>query len=282
MQFRMLGPLQMYDDRRRAATELTSPLQQRLLKALLAHPNTLVPASVLVRELWGGRPPHKAGNALQAHASRLRRAMERAEPGGPGAARLVARDAGYLLRVGPEELDSARFRLGVRRARALAGSDPEEAGLLLRQALSRWRGAALAGPRGPAGDALAVVLEQERLGALEAVFDLSLLTGQHRRIVPELREAVLAHPARPRFREQLGRALAGPRVTPPPAGGGRALRPVPPAPGDARSGGAGRDGGAGSGELDRLRALVERIASDQHALRSAIAQLSELVGRTAA
>ncbi|MFF9142647.1 BTAD domain-containing putative transcriptional regulator [Streptomyces albogriseolus] len=281
MQFRMLGPLQMYDDRRRAATELTSPLQQRLLKALLAHPNTLVPASVLVRELWGGRPPHKAGNALQAHASRLRRAMERAEPGGPGAARLVARDAGYLLRVGPEELDSARFRLGVRRARALAGSDPEEAGLLLRQALSRWRGDALAGPRGPAGDALAVVLEQERLGALEAVFDLSLLTGQHRRIVPELREAVLAHPARPRFREQLGRALAGPRVTPP-AGGGRALRPVPPAPGDARSGGAGRDGGAGSGELDRLRALVERIASDQHALRSAIAQLSELVGRTAA
>ncbi len=66
MQFRMLGPLQMYDDRRRAATELTSPLQQRLLKALLAHPNTLVPASVLVRELWGGRPPQKAGNALQA------------------------------------------------------------------------------------------------------------------------------------------------------------------------------------------------------------------------
>ncbi|MFI1961256.1 BTAD domain-containing putative transcriptional regulator [Streptomyces althioticus] len=281
MQFRMLGPLQLYDDRRRAVTELTSPMQQRLLKALLAHPGTLVPTAVLVRELWGGRPPDKAGNALQAHASRLRRAMERAEPGGPGAARLVARDAGYLLRVGPEELDSARFRLGVRRARALAGSDPEEAGLLLRQALGQWRGDALAGPRGPAADALAVVLEQERLGALEAVFDLALLTGQHRRIVPELREAVVAHPARPRFREQLGRALEGPRRTPP-VGGGRALRPVPPAPGDARFGRAGRDGGAGSGELDRLRALVERLASDQHALRSAIAQLSELVGRTAA
>ncbi|MEU0580339.1 BTAD domain-containing putative transcriptional regulator [Streptomyces griseoincarnatus] len=281
MQFRMLGPLQMYDDRRRAVTELTSPMQQRLLKALLAHPNTLVPTAVLVRELWGGRPPDKAGNALQAHASRLRRAMERADPGGPGAARLAARDAGYLLRVGPQELDSARFRLGVRRARALAGSDPEEAGLLLRQALGRWRGEALAGPRGPAADALAVMLEQERLGALEAVFDLALLTGQHRRIVPELREAVLAHPARPRFREQLGRALAGPRGTPP-ADGGPALRPVPPSPGDAGDGGAGRDGGAGSGELDRLRALVERLASDQRALRSAIAQLSELVGRTAA
>ncbi|PZT70801.1 hypothetical protein DN402_05490 [Streptomyces sp. SW4] len=243
----------------------------------------------------------------------------------------MARDSGYLLRVRPEELDIARFRLGVHRARALAGTDPEEAGLLLRQALGLWRGAALAGPRGPIGAALAVVLEQERLGALEAVFDLALHTGQHRRIVPELREAVLAHPARTRFREQLSRALAGPRRAAP-AGPERPLRPVPTTPGGgaghggtsgtsgpagggrigaghtggghpgaarigadrvgadrvgadrvgADRGGADRGGAGQGGELDRLRALVDRIASDQHALQSAIAQLSELVGRTAA
>lgn len=270
MQFRMLGPLQVYDDKRRVVTALTSPKQQQLLKALLARPGSLVPTADLVRELWGTRPPAKAGNALQAHASRLRQTMAGAEPGGAGAARLVARHSGYLLRVRPEELDSARFRLGVHRARALAGTDPEEAGLLLRQALGLWRGAALAGARGPIGAALAVVLERERLGALEAVFDLALHTGQHRRIVPELREAVLAHPARTRFREQLSRALAGPRTTP--AGSEPPLRPV-----RAAADGAGR-----GGELDRLRALVDRIASDQHALQSAIAQLSELVGRTAA
>ncbi|WP_217250868.1 BTAD domain-containing putative transcriptional regulator [Streptomyces sp. AC602_WCS936] len=291
MQFRMLGPLQLHDDKRRTVTTPTSPKQQQLLKALLARPGALVPTADLVRELWGARPPAKAGNALQAHASRLRQTMSRAEPGGCGAARLVARDCGYLLRVRPEELDSARFRLGVHRARALVGTDPEEAGLLLRQALGQWRGAALAGPRGPIGAALAVVLEQERLGALEAVFDLALHTGQHRRIVPELREAVLAHPARTRFREQLSRAMAGPRG-PVPAGTGRTLRPVRTAPGGAVQAGAGHGGagqvGAGhrgtgqGGELDRLRALVDRIASDQHALQSAIAQLSELVGRTAA
>lgn len=276
MQFRILGPLQMHDDKRGAVTTLTSPKQQRLLKALLARPGALVPTADLVREVWGARPPAKAGNALQAHASRLRQAMSRAESGGSGAARLVARDCGYLLRMGPEELDSARFRLGVHRARVVAGTDPEEACLLLRQALGQWRGAALAGPCGPIGAALAAVLEQERLGALEAVFDLALRTGQHRRIVPELRAAVLAHPARTRFREQLGSALAGPRRAVP-AGAGRPLRPVRTAPGGAGQGGA-RQGG----ELDRLRALVDRLASDQHALRSAIAELSELVGRTAA
>lgn len=274
MQFRILGPLEMYDDRQRRGTPLTSPKQQLLLGALLARPGRLVPVEDLVRELWGARPPSKAGNALQAHVSRLRQAMAAAEPGRTGAPRLVARTSGYLLRARPEEVDSSRFRLGVHRARALAGTDPEEAYTVLRQALGLWRGTALAGCRGPIGAALADRLERERLGALEAMFDLALHTGQHRRVVPELREAVLAHPAHGRFRAQLRRALTR-------GGGLRAEHR-----GSARprhrvhtvAGGRGDDR-----ELDRLRALVDRIALDQHALQSAIEQLSALVGgRTAA
>jgi hypothetical protein len=54
---------------------------------------------------------------------------------------LITRPPGYLLRVGPDELDVARFERLVGEARA---AEPANAAEKLREALALWRGAPLA------------------------------------------------------------------------------------------------------------------------------------------
>lgn len=208
MHFRVLGPPGIYDDVRQRSVRLTSPKQRVLLGALLVRLGTPVPTEELIRELWGSNAPDKAGNALQAHVSRLRQQLIEVEPSRANTPRLVVRGAGYVLQARPDELDSVRFRLQVTRAGRLLESDPHAATLLLRKALGLWAGSALeGGTHGPLCSAAAARLEEERLLALEDLCDAQLRLGRHRQVVRRLEELVAAHPLRTRFRDQLAVAL---------------------------------------------------------------------------
>ncbi|MFJ9739206.1 BTAD domain-containing putative transcriptional regulator [Streptomyces sp. NPDC101166] len=210
MQFRILGSPELYDDVRRRHTPLNAPKQRLLLGALVSQAHRTVSREALVRELWGAKPPRKSASTLNAHVSLLRKSLLDLEPQRAHAPRLVARGCGYLLEATPSETDFGRFRQGLARARRTAADDPEHTCATLREALALWRGTVLeGGAHGPLCARLAARLEEERLQALELLFDCALRTGLHRYVVPELEEVAAAHPWRERFHDQLMEALCG-------------------------------------------------------------------------
>ena len=75
-----------------------------LLALLLTRANELVSAEWLVDELWGAEPPRTASNALQYHVSQLRKALAPHDV-------IATQEQGYMIRVGPNELDVLRFEL---------------------------------------------------------------------------------------------------------------------------------------------------------------------------
>src|SRR6266542_1888495 len=130
MDFRILGPLEVYDNGRPLA--LGGAKQRALLAILLLHANEVVPVERLLEDLWGDSQPSSGAKALHVFVSQLRKAI--------GEDRVVTRRPGYLLRLDHEELDLNRFQ----RLREQAESaEPREAGAILREALSVWRGAPL-------------------------------------------------------------------------------------------------------------------------------------------
>ncbi|MFD5751116.1 BTAD domain-containing putative transcriptional regulator [Streptomyces sp. NPDC127033] len=281
MLFRILGAPEVYDERSRRGIRLTSPMQGTLLGALLARPGTVVSVEGLVHELWGDAPPAKSANALQAHVSRLRQtlALLEAERGRP---RLVTHRSGYVLRADELETDSGRFRLGVARARQTAARDPQAAYHQLRRALPLWRGKVLQGSvLGPLGIALTDDLERVGRDALATLLDTALRTGRAEQVLEEVRRVADSHPASSRFREQLALALrrrgrpSGADPVPPVPSAGR-RRPVrPPVP--VRTPEAAGDGRGPADEVDRLRALVRHLASEQQSLRTRLELLTDLV-----
>jgi DNA-binding SARP family transcriptional activator len=78
------------------------------LAILLLHANEVVSTDRLIEELWGERPPASAPKSLQAYISRLRHALEGAQRNGADSV-IVTRGGGYLIRVGPGELDLDRL-----------------------------------------------------------------------------------------------------------------------------------------------------------------------------
>ncbi|MFF3767066.1 BTAD domain-containing putative transcriptional regulator [Streptomyces sp. NPDC001922] len=300
MLFRMLGVPEVYDERGNRGIRLTSSKQGTLLGALMARPGMPVHTDELVHELWGDHPPGKAGNALQAHVSRLRQTLSLLEPELAGRSRLLTNRSGYALQAHERETDAGRFRLSVARARRLAGREPQAAYHQVRQALALWRGEVLEGSaRGPICAAVAADLERVREEALEAMFDAALRSGRHEQVLAELREAVRAHPEHPQFGAQLTLALhrAGPAAGPTQTGPGHAPghghgtvhRGAAGGPGHRPGRGEGPSGGIRaphearrSDELDRLRGLVQLLASEQRSLRVRLERLSALVGEGAA
>jgi len=136
MDFRLLGPLEVFDGS--ARLPIAAGQQRALLAMLLLHSNRTVGREQIVDALWGeGVVPESALKMVQIHISQLRKALP--EP------RLHTRPPGYLLEVGENELDLARFERSVGSARqALSEGRADEARKLLGDALALWRGRALA------------------------------------------------------------------------------------------------------------------------------------------
>ncbi|WP_335976962.1 AfsR/SARP family transcriptional regulator [Streptomyces sp. CA2R106] len=313
MQVRILGPAEIYDDARGRRVRLNSPKQRMLLGALATRPGTPVPTVLLLRELWGDDAPDKAANALQAHVSRLRQVLTEVEPARAKAPRLVARGAGYLLQVRPDEIDSTQFRTEAAQARRFAAGDPRTAYTLLTKALKLWRGPAMdGGCGGPLCAGAAARLEEERLQATEDLYDAALRLGVERQVVGPLEALVAAHPGRERFRRQLAvaRGRSGRRGAPPVvvpsavvpsaardvdrwrevreadrtavkvARAGQLPTVALPFPSPVRPGSVqpAPDDPASALEVFRLRLQVEQLMSEQSLLRSAIERLAAGAG----
>jgi DNA-binding SARP family transcriptional activator len=208
MEFRILGSVQVYDDRADVQIVPMGAKQRALLSALIVRAGRSVPADRLVDELWGEHPPANATNALQAHVARLRRLLPVPAPGSgePHHEWLVTRPLGYLLRLGRTDTDAQRFHRLVAEGRAL--TDPVRSADVLREALALWRGPALEGSgRGAICSAEASLLEESRLVALEALYHARLRAGHCAEITSELEELTSVHPLQERFYELLMTAL---------------------------------------------------------------------------
>jgi DNA-binding SARP family transcriptional activator len=208
MQFRILGPPELYDEIRDRSVPLNAPKQQLLFGSLIARPARPVARDRLIRELWGSAPPRLAAKSLNAHVSVLRRSLLQLEPESAGFPRLATVEAGYVLRADAGETDAGCFRRILAQARRTTADDPEGTYRALRRGLALWRGSVLGGgARGPAGTRLTTLLERERQDALEIYFDCALRTRRHHSVVAELEEATAAYPLRERLHDQLMLAL---------------------------------------------------------------------------
>ncbi len=193
MEFRILGSLEV--EHEGELLKLGSAKQRAVLALLLLHANDVVPRERLIDELWGGEPPETARTALQVYVSQLRKALGRDV--------IVTKAPGYLIRVGPEELDLERFESLVDDA---GGEDAAGAAKLLRDALRLWRGPALE-ELDPVARSERARLDEQRLSALEQRIEAELALGRHSELVPELEGLVRSHPLRDRLRGQLMLAL---------------------------------------------------------------------------
>jgi len=198
MEFRILGPLEV------SGTDGPLVLGGARQRAVLAHmilrANHVVPADLLIDELWGEEPPETARNTVQTYVYRLRGIL--------GQDRIESRAPGYVLRVQERELDVNRFDALTGEARAELLEDPAAALATLTEALALWRGSALADlGEEPSLAGEIARLDELRLSATEDKVSAELALGQHSRIVGELEALIKRHPLRERLWGDLMLAL---------------------------------------------------------------------------
>ncbi|MFJ9448265.1 BTAD domain-containing putative transcriptional regulator [Kitasatospora sp. NPDC101235] len=156
---------------------------------LVAHAGRTVSVPRLVDAVWDESPPATADRQVRNMVGLLRRALS---PGPQQPSPIRTDGPGYLLATDKVRVDAQEFTARVDTA-ARAGTDGAP---LLREALDLWRGPALDGLPGRALTTVAAGLEEQRMAALERLFELELAAGRHDRIVPELIGLVGASPLR--------------------------------------------------------------------------------------
>jgi DNA-binding SARP family transcriptional activator len=196
LEFRILGPIEALRDGE--PVSLPRKKQRALLALLVLHAGEVVSTDQLIEELWAGKPPATAKDALQNYVSQLRKAL--------GAEVIVTRDPGYVLEAAPEQVDIGRFERLVAEARETEGAGPRAD--LLRQALSLWRGTPLADLAYEAFTGLeAARLEELRAAARDNLVDAELELGRGAELIAELEATVAERPFEERPRGQLMLAL---------------------------------------------------------------------------
>lgn len=204
--FGVLGPLEASRDG--VVVGLGGPKQRSVLALLLLDAGRIVPAPRIVEAVWGSEGADGAAASLQVHVSALRKQLR-----DPDDAETVERIAyvrpGYRIEVGPGELDLHEADSALAQARELrAAGDGTGASLLLRYALSLWRGPALADLADiPSMAPVLVGVERRRAVLLHECVDVELALGRHLALVPELEEAVDAAPLDERLAGQYMLAL---------------------------------------------------------------------------
>ncbi|MEO3743528.1 BTAD domain-containing putative transcriptional regulator [Plantactinospora sp. B5E13] len=201
MRFGVLGPLRVRLDTG-AEVVLRSRHQRTVLGTLLVGAGQVVAVDRLVEVLWADRPPASYASNLQTYVSRLRERL-------PGVTIDHSGD-GYLLRVGPDDLDVLVFRreIGLGRA-AMAAGDPGTAARRFRAGLRQWRGRPLADLSVPPLEPELARWELDRTGAQEECVDAELAAGGDLgTVLAELHRMVAEQPLRERSHAQLMLALA--------------------------------------------------------------------------
>ncbi|WP_199487355.1 AfsR/SARP family transcriptional regulator [Actinomadura spongiicola] len=183
---------------------------ERILATLLMRSNQVVSSAQIIEEIWGERPPRRATAAVHVYISQLRKLLNRAANADAGTpSPIVTVSPGYLLRVGPDDLDMFVFQRLLRDGRAhMLDGEYHEADRVLEAALGLWRGPALSRLcEGPIVGGHVAGLEEERLECIEMRIEAQLRIGRHRAVVSELHGLIAEHPLNERFYGQLMRAL---------------------------------------------------------------------------
>jgi DNA-binding SARP family transcriptional activator/tetratricopeptide (TPR) repeat protein len=205
MRYRILGAVQVWHDERPLA--IGGPQQRALLALLLLSANRVVSIDRLTADLWNDHPAN-ARALVQGCVARLRRVLGVA---GADTQPLSTCPPGYLLRVGPGELDLDRFEELAAAGSRLAASNStpalRQATELLTAALALWEGPALSDIDLAACRTAAAGLEERRLAALEERVAIDIRLGRHTRVVGELQAHAAAYPMRERARALLMTAL---------------------------------------------------------------------------
>jgi DNA-binding SARP family transcriptional activator len=202
MDFRILGPLEAFDEGR--VVMLGGGKQRALLAVFLLHRGETLSTDRLIDELWGERPPATAAKTVQVYISRLRKALAGGEDDG-SAGVVATREHGYELELDPQRLDAHRFERLVARGRGdLAAGRYERAAAALEGALSLWRGPPLADlAYEPFAQREIARLDDLRVAALEQLIEAKLALGAHAEVVEQLETLIAEHPYRERLRAQL-------------------------------------------------------------------------------
>lgn len=173
----VLGPVTAFRDG--VSVDLGGPRQRALLASLAVAAPHAVSAAQLLADVWHDVPAPTA-NALHFAVSKLRRHLDPLRGRGQHGP-VVRSGSHYALRVA--ELDSARFDALVREAHGVragsAASAPDDAAVLLNEALGLWRGE----PYQDTAHLAGIVPERTRLDGLYrdascALVDIDLSRGR--------------------------------------------------------------------------------------------------------
>lgn len=193
MEFKLLGPLEVGDGSTPIA--IAGRKQRALLARLLLDANRTVAADRLVDDLWGDAVPESAQKMVQIYVSQLRKVL----PDGL----LQTRPPGYAVKIEPASIDLVRFeQLRHEGEAAHAAGNAELAVRRFDEALSLWRGDALAEFQEPFARAEGSRLDELHLACLEARIAADLDRGRHAELVAELEPLITRHPLREGLRAQ--------------------------------------------------------------------------------
>ncbi|WP_329337449.1 winged helix-turn-helix domain-containing protein [Streptomyces sp. NBC_00663] len=196
MRYRILGVTQAADDHG-TVVPLGGPRVRALLTALALRPGQTLTPDTLIDDIWAADPPQDAHAALQALVGRLRRAV--------GKPTIVSTPGGYRLAATKADVDLFVFeRLVHHGTEALHRGDPGAAAHTLDEALTLWRGPALADLPDRTAATRPETLRQEATRTRAEAF---LRLGRAQDVVPELTELTTAHPYDERLHALLVRAL---------------------------------------------------------------------------
>lgn len=196
----LLGPVQLRIDGELVVSG--GPKLRALMGLLALAGGRVVSVDDLLDGVWGEDLPATARNTLQYHMTVLRKTLGLYD----AAASLTTRDPGYSLLADSDVAEfTAASSLG---SRAAQEGRHEEAAAHLSQALSLWRGNALADLRQfPFAESRAVALESCRLTCAENWAEAELACGRAETLITPLQDMLAENSTRERLWEQLMLAL---------------------------------------------------------------------------
>lgn len=179
--------------------EIGGPRLRSLLALLAARRGAPVSTDGIITALWGAPVDSDARGTVQVGISRLRKII--------GAEAIVTRPSGYVLNVGPDALDAARFEKAARTWTA-PGIPARDVEGHLEAALGEWRGSAYEGFSSLSwARSEAVRLDELKATVEESLAEARLRLGLYEMILPDLTALVDAHPLREKPRGLLMLAL---------------------------------------------------------------------------
>lgn len=204
--FRVLGAVTAVRDG--VALELGGRRQRSVVARLLVAGGHVVPAELLVADLWRGASPADALGTLQAHVSHLRRVLEPGRAPRTPARLLVTVPPGYALRPADDAVDVLEAVRLLDEGDRLAATDPAAARQRYSDAIDLWRGPAYAEYADePWAAPEAARLDELRLTAVERRAAVALDAPGGRDPLPQLRAHVAEHPLREEGWRLLGLGL---------------------------------------------------------------------------